>query len=212
VWSRARWGCCLGEVTDNGKGRLIPRKCLTAGPPLLRLELEVFHAQAQRFAANFRRKHSNSEPLPRTRSQRPPFPLPAFVSTVTCHLLQHHRTIHTATRAGTQIPESDGSYCGRSDTNLSRSGRDSAVGIATGYGLHGRGVGVRDRRVKNIFHIVQCRFWGRPSLLSSRYRELFLRWYSRRDVKLTTHLELMPRSRIHGSVHALPCMPSWRRA
>jgi hypothetical protein len=33
-----------------------------------------------------------------------------------------------------------------------------------------------------------------------------------RGVKLTTHLELVPRLRKCGSIHALPHMPSWRSA
>jgi hypothetical protein len=55
--------------------------------------------------------------------------------------------------------------------------QDSAVGIATGYGLGGRGVGVRVP-VRVIFFSSPRRpdqFWGPPSLLSSGYRRLFLR-------------------------------------
>jgi hypothetical protein len=33
-----------------------------------------------------------------------------------------------------------------------------------------------------------------------------------RVVKLTTHLQLVQRSRKHGSIHPLPHTPSWRRA
>jgi hypothetical protein len=35
---------------------------------------------------------------------------------------------------------------------------------------------------------------------------------NRRGVKLTTHLQLVPRSRQCGSVYPLPHMPSWRSA
>jgi hypothetical protein len=47
------------------------------------------------------------------------------------------------------------------------------------------------------------RFLCLPSLLSNGYR----RW-SGLGVKLTTHLQLLPQSRIHGSIHPLPHMPS----
>jgi hypothetical protein len=41
------------------------------------------------------------------------------------------------------------------------------------------------------------RLWGPPSLLSNGYREL------------TTHLQLVPRSRKYGSNHPLPHTSSW---
>jgi hypothetical protein len=50
--------------------------------------------------------------------------------------------------------------------------RGSAVGIATGYELHGRGVGVRVPVWAGFFS-PPCRpdrLWGPSSLLSSRYR------------------------------------------
>jgi hypothetical protein len=50
--------------------------------------------------------------------------------------------------------------------------RDSAVGVATGYGLDDRGVGVRVPVGSRIFTF-PCRpdrLWGPPSLLSSVYR------------------------------------------
>jgi hypothetical protein len=76
--------------------------------------------------------------------------------------------------------------------------RDSAVGIATGYGLDDRGVGVRVPVGSRIFSS-SCgpdRFWGPPSLLSNGYRRLFPRGYSGRGLKLTTHLQLVPSSRM----------------
>jgi hypothetical protein len=79
--------------------------------------------------------------------------------------------------------------------------RDSAVGIATGYGLDGRGVTVRVP-VGARFFSSACRpdrFWGSPSLLYNGYRG-----HSGRVVKLTTRLQLVPRSRICGSIHPLP--------
>jgi hypothetical protein len=53
-------------------------------------------------------------------------------------------------------------------------GRDSAVGIATGYGLDDRGVGVRVPVWSRIFSSPRRpdRLWGLPSLLSTGYREV----------------------------------------
>jgi hypothetical protein len=90
--------------------------------------------------------------------------------------------------------------------------RDSAVDIAIGYGLDGRGVGDRVQvgsRILSFPHRPE-RFWGPLSLLSNGYKGLF----PLRGVKLTTHLQLLPRSRIRGSilVHTLPHTPSWRSA
>jgi hypothetical protein len=50
--------------------------------------------------------------------------------------------------------------------------RDSAIGIATGYGLDDRGVGVRVPRKSRIFSFPPRpdRLWGPPSLLSKEYR------------------------------------------
>jgi hypothetical protein len=53
--------------------------------------------------------------------------------------------------------------------------RDSAVCIATGYGLADQGVGVRSPVRARIFSS-PCRsdrLWGPPSLISNGYRELF---------------------------------------
>jgi hypothetical protein len=85
------------------------------------------------------------------------------------------------------------------------SGRDSAVGIATGYGLvdwrgGGWGVGVRVPARSRIFSYQRRvdRLWGPPNLLFNGCR----------GVKLTTHLQLLPRSRKCGSMHPLLSMPS----
>jgi hypothetical protein len=58
-----------------------------------------------------------------------------------------------------------------------RSSRDGVVGIATGYGLYDRGVGVRVPVGSNIFSS-PCRpdrLWAPTNLLSHGYRELFPR-------------------------------------
>jgi hypothetical protein len=46
--------------------------------------------------------------------------------------------------------------------------------------------------------------WGPTNLLSNGYRGLFPRRYSGRGVKLTSHLQLVPKSRKRGSIHPLP--------
>jgi hypothetical protein len=55
--------------------------------------------------------------------------------------------------------------------------RDSAVGIATVYGLDDRGVGIRVPVGSRIFSTLRRpdRFWGPLSLLSNGYRGLFPR-------------------------------------
>jgi hypothetical protein len=55
--------------------------------------------------------------------------------------------------------------------------RDSVVGIATSYGLDGRGVGVRVQVGSRIFSSPNRpdRLWGPTNLLSNGYRGLFLR-------------------------------------
>jgi hypothetical protein len=75
--------------------------------------------------------------------------------------------------------------------------RDSAVGIATGYGLDDRDIGVRVQVGSRIFPSPRRsdRLWGPHNFLSNGYWGLFPRGQSGRDVKLTTHLQLVPRSR-----------------
>jgi hypothetical protein len=80
-------------------------------------------------------------------------------------------------------------------------------GIAVVYGLEERRVGVRVPVGARIFSCLRRpdRLWGPPSLVSIGYRG-----QSGRGVKVTTHLQLVPMSRIRGSIHPLPNTPSWR--
>jgi hypothetical protein len=73
---------------------------------------------------------------------------------------------------------------------------NSAVGIATGYELDDQGAGVRVPVRVKIFTTL-CR----PDRRSSS-----------QGVKLTTHLQLVTRSRKRGSTHPLPHTSSWRSA
>jgi hypothetical protein len=91
--------------------------------------------------------------------------------------------------------------------------RDSAVGTATGYELDDRGVGIRVPVGAKLFSSPQHldRLKVPPSFLSNGYRGLFPRGERGRGVKLTSHLQLEPRSknvnlyiqspiRLHGAV------------
>jgi hypothetical protein len=61
--------------------------------------------------------------------------------------------------------------------------RDSSVGIATGYGLDDRGVGVRVPVGLRIFSPRRPdRLWGPPSLLSKGYRGLIPRFVNQNQV------------------------------
>jgi hypothetical protein len=56
------------------------------------------------------------------------------------------------------------------------------------------------------------RLWGPPSLLSDGYQGLFARELSGRGVKLTTHLRLVPRLRVNGTIPSLLHMSSCHSA
>jgi hypothetical protein len=88
---------------------------------------------------------------------------------------------------------------------------ESVVGIATGYGLDDRGIGVRVPVVSRIFSSPRRpdRLLDPFNLLYDGYRGLFPREVSGRGVKLTTHFQLVPRSRTCGFIHPLPDTPSW---
>jgi hypothetical protein len=97
---------------------------------------------------------------------------------------------------------------------LTTKSRDRAVSIATGYGLDDQWVGVRVPMGARIFSSPYRpdRLWNPPSLLSNGYWGLFLQELSGRGVNLTTHLQLVPRSRKRGSIHPLPYTSSWYSA
>jgi hypothetical protein len=82
--------------------------------------------------------------------------------------------------------------------------RERAIGIATVYELDDRGFGVWVPVGERIFTSPRRpdRLWGPLSLLSNRYC----------GVKLTTLLQLVPSSRLRGSIHPLSHRPSWRSA
>jgi hypothetical protein len=56
------------------------------------------------------------------------------------------------------------------------------------------------------------RLWGPTSLLSNGYCGLFPWGYNGRDLKLTVHFRLVPRSRKRASIHPLPHSSSWYSA
>jgi hypothetical protein len=88
--------------------------------------------------------------------------------------------------------------------------RDSVVGIATGYGLDDRGVGVRVPVGSRLFSMS-----SRPALGST---QALIQWAPGalspgvKRPKLTTHLQLVLRPRKCVSIHPLSHMPSWRIA
>jgi hypothetical protein len=87
--------------------------------------------------------------------------------------------------------------------------RDSVVGIATGYGLDDRGVGVRVPVGSRILSSSRRpnRFWGPPNLLSKLVPGALSP-----GVKLTADLQLVTKRRKCGSIHPLPHTSSWRSA
>jgi hypothetical protein len=87
--------------------------------------------------------------------------------------------------------------------------RDSSVSIATDYGLDSRGIGDRVPLGALFFSSPRHpdRLLGPSSLLSNLYGGAVSP-----GVMLTTHLQVLPRLRIRGSIHPIPHTSSWRSA
>jgi hypothetical protein len=81
----------------------------------------------------------------------------------------------------------------------------SSVGIALGYGLYDRGSGVRFPAGSGNFSL-HYRIQNGSEAHPASYPK------GTRGVKLTTHLHLVPRSRMHGAIPPLPNTSSWRGA
>jgi hypothetical protein len=81
---------------------------------------------------------------------------------------------------------------------------DSAVDIATGYGLDDRGIRVRVLIGSRIFFPTfrPDVLWRHPASYPTSIESYFLGGSSGRGVKLITHFQLMPRSRKLGSIHS----------
>jgi hypothetical protein len=86
----------------------------------------------------------------------------------------------------------------------------SAVDIATAYGLDDQGVPVVSEF--SLLHIVQTGSGAYAASYPMGTRGSFPKSKAAGFVKLTTHRQLVPRSRKCGSVDPLPHMPSWHSA
>jgi hypothetical protein len=92
--------------------------------------------------------------------------------------------------------------------------RDSAVGIATSYGLDDRGGSEFESRWGQEFsylNVVETVSGAYPDSYT-RGTGLFPLGVKRPGCELTIHLQLAPRSRKCGSIHILPHTPSWHSA
>jgi hypothetical protein len=80
------------------------------------------------------------------------------------------------------------------------------AGIATGYWQDDRGFGVRVPMGARIFTSAHRpdQLWDPPTLLSSGYWVLFPQGQSDQGVKLTTHFQLVPKTRKRRSMHPFP--------
>jgi hypothetical protein len=85
------------------------------------------------------------------------------------------------------------------------------VGIATSYGLDDREIGVRVQIGSRILisPYRPHRLWDPSNLLFNGFQRLFP---SGGGGGLITHLQLVPTSRKHASIHPLPHTSSWRSA
>jgi hypothetical protein len=93
--------------------------------------------------------------------------------------------------------------------------RSSSVGIATAYRLDDHRIEVQAPVTSRIFtspyHL--HRLWGHPASYRMGAGGSFPGGgESSRGVKLTTHLQLVLRSRKRGSIYSLPYTPSWYSA
>jgi hypothetical protein len=82
--------------------------------------------------------------------------------------------------------------------------RDRAFGIATGYWLDARVVGVRVPVGARFFFgpYIPDQFWDPPSFISNGYMGILPRGRPGREAE--THLRIAPRSRIRGSIPQFP--------
>jgi hypothetical protein len=88
--------------------------------------------------------------------------------------------------------------------------RDNVVGIATGYGPDDRGVGVRAPVGSRILFTSSIPAMGPTQPSIQRVPGALSPGVKRQGiVKLTTHLQLVPRLRKCGSIHPLLHTPSW---
>jgi hypothetical protein len=96
-----------------------------------------------------------------------------------------------------------------------QSDQESAVGVATGYGLDGRGIGGRvPVGVKfSSLHVIQTGS-GAHSASNPMGTGGSFHGVKRPGVILTTHIQLVPRSRIRGYIYIYPLShtSSWRSA
>jgi hypothetical protein len=117
----------------------------------------------------------------------------------------------TSTKLGKNVMqlEPPAPLCLLASYNQLQGSRNSSVGIATGYGLDDQGGGSSSPgRFKNFHFSIS----SRPALRSTQPPIKWVPGVSGRGVKLTSHLQLVPRSRKCGSIHPLPYTSSWRNA
>jgi hypothetical protein len=79
------------------------------------------------------------------------------------------------------------------------------AGIALGYGLDDRGVRVPVRAGNfSLHHRVQNCSWTHPASYPMGTTDSFPKAILAEGVKLTTHLHLVPKKRMHGAIPPLP--------